>query len=403
VTDATTPAGDELRPRRRRWLRRTVTGIGFALVVMGLAVLLSPVEDDEGRSCGSSPAILRAFDDDGGRGEPGLAAACRTSAGEQLLGGLIFGTVGAVVVLRGRIRRGRRRAGEELAAERADLLEGEGGQPPPPPPPPRRVRDQRRRERTAPDAFAITAPGGGVVAVVRPVRDDRGVPHLGVAPPWAQGCSVVIGEPDNDASLVLFAHGKLWGLNAPYVEVCAVPGRTVGTVERRGRFSACTCGRRPGRRGCEGCGEQPGRVRIATGSWRTPSQWGWSWRDCIESRHHRGSGKEGHWTVVDGTGVEIASITSEPASQSSSAPLGTPPPPRPGFRVAWAEDGLLRGSIRAARELTASRPIVCSVSVLSQRLDWERWGLVVALAALSDPRVHEHTMPSDRGDGGGGE
>jgi hypothetical protein len=98
VTDEVTPAVDELRPRRRRWLRRTVTGSGLALAAMAVSMVLSPVEDDEGRSCGSSPAILLAFDDDGGRGEPGWAAACRTIAGEQLGGGLIFGTVAAAVV-----------------------------------------------------------------------------------------------------------------------------------------------------------------------------------------------------------------------------------------------------------------------------------------------------------------
>jgi hypothetical protein len=110
-------AADGPGQRLRRWLRLTLTGFGVVLFAGGALTLLAPAEDDEGRSCGSTPAIIRVFDDDG-RGEPGWAAACRTNARDQVVASLPFAIVGGVLALRGRISRAWRRAGAELAAER---------------------------------------------------------------------------------------------------------------------------------------------------------------------------------------------------------------------------------------------------------------------------------------------
>jgi hypothetical protein len=94
-----TPEGATSARPVRRWRRRLVNTVGLLLVGFGVLAVFSPVEDERGRSCGSTMAIVILLG-----GEPNALDAgdsCRSEAGSQVFGAAILRLgPGALVLLR---------------------------------------------------------------------------------------------------------------------------------------------------------------------------------------------------------------------------------------------------------------------------------------------------------------
>lgn len=194
-------------------------------------------------------------------------------------------------------------------------------------PPARRSRKDRRVE------YILSDSTGALIAVVRPL------PHVMVdLPTWYTGgdipCGVGIRKPGDPPELLIALNAGVLRASA---RVWVAPGKLLGIVRfgaspkftRRLRFKRnCTCERPP--RNCI-CGTRRGRVRPISGSIAT-------------------------WSVNDGSGQQVAGITSRPFDSSA---VTTPKKPL----------------------------MVCEVIEASPDRDWDQHGLLVALAAMCDQRV----------------
>jgi hypothetical protein len=355
-------------PRSRSRTRRAVLmTIGVLLVGFGGFMVVAPWDGtDEGRSCGDAPSLALAVGID--TAAPGDSEWCRSQGRSAATTGAFMFVLPGALLLGWQYQSGRRAqlVDTDPTAQPCDAVESSRSTNPPdalpgsvasdiaPGRPPGLYRDDRKAGDPASAArkyeYVLTDSAGALVAVIRPV-----VVEQAENPAWASDARVVIKKPGHPPWVVI---GRPEGSWRTRVRALAEPGMMVGYFRgadfRQRRFSTCTCGRPIAQ--CN-CGAEEGSTQG---------------RRVVGQPTRR-------FTLVDSRGQVLATIT-----------------PR---RATPAQPASLPQTVRNAGYLLGfpARMLACEVIESDPHLSPAQHGLLLALAAVTDPLVRRQVFPPRRG------
>lgn len=221
----------------------------------------------------------------------------------------------------------------------------------------------------------MSDPLGAVVGVLQVTTAAAKVPRFADSVDSKSGgllgprfAAVICGP---DGSQLLIGAGSHWPRSAT-AHVWAPPGTLLGIVRGGGwgtvlKFRTWTCGR--SHRKCV-CGASEGAVRKPDSSGRWAIQWA-----------SEGPGSYVGWIGYGGEDVRRDRFGEEPAAIDKSI---------------VKEVGLGRRFLAGWLPSTAP-PILCNALDLCRGFDWLQHGLLLALAAICDPRVRGLALPESGG------